>query len=343
MSKPINPAAIGGFTLGALALLVAGLFIFGGGEAFNADKVRFVVFLESSLNGLDVGAPVKMQGVKIGEVKEISLLFDSNSDKLYKPVVIEINRSLLSGSGGSPLPKVVEMSREQLQVHRDRLVANGFRARLEMQSLLTGLLYVDLDTYPDKPPQFANLEYQGLLEIPGIPPTSVELRNTAEEVAQKLRNLPLEQIVQDFADSLREIKSLLASQELKKTQVALANTLEEVETTVHILNRNLEPLLKNTSATAASTDGLVKDTQILIKQLQQDLPQLMAGTDKTLQAATVALQKAEDSLQRVDAAVGPESALTETLLAVKQAARAIRDLGDYLERHPEAVLSGKPD
>lgn len=339
MSKPINPAAIGGFTLGALALLVAGLLIFGGGEAFKADKVRFVVFLESSLNGLDVGAPVKMQGVKIGEVKEISLLFDDKSDKLYKPVVIEINRGLLSGSGGSPLP--AEVSPEQLKAHRDRLVASGFRARLEMQSLLTGLLYVDLDTYPDKPPRFANLEYQGLLEIPGIPPTTVELRNTAEEVAQKLRNLPLDQIVQDFAESLHEIKSLLASEDLKKTQVALANTLEDVESAMHVLNRNLEPLLRNTTATMASTESLVKDTQVMIRQLHAELPQVFKSTDQTLQAATSALLKAEDSLQRVDDAVGPESALTDTLVAVEQAARAIRDLSDYLERHPEALLSGK--
>lgn len=339
MSKPINPAAIGGFTLGALALLVAGLLIFGGGEAFKADKVRFVVFLESSLNGLDVGAPVKMQGVKVGEVKEISLLFDDKSGKLYKPVVIEINRGLLSGSGGLPLPE--EVSREQLKAHRDLLVANGFRARLEMQSLLTGLLYVDLDTYPDKPPRFANLEYQGLLEIPGIPPTTVELRNTAEEVAQKLRNLPLDQIVQDFAESLHEIKSLLASEDLKKTQVALAKTLEDVEVTVQILNRNLEPLMKNTTTTVTSMEGLVKDTQAMINQLHHELPQIFASTDKTLQVAATALQKAEDSLQRVDDAVGPESALTDTLVAVEQAARAIRDLGDYLERHPEALLSGK--
>ena len=339
MSKPISPTAIGGFTLGALGLLVAGLLIFGGGEAFNADKVRFVVFLESSLNGLDIGAPVKMQGVKIGEVKEIALQFDDKRDKLFKPVVLEINRSLLSGTGSSPLPEA--MTVEELKANRDRLVASGFRARLEMQSLLTGLLYVDLDVHPDKPPMFANLEYKGLLEIPGIPATTEELRNTAEEVAQKLRNLPLDQIVQDLAESLKEIKNLLASDDVQKSKVSLTNTLEEVEKTIRIINRNLDPLLQDTGKTLASTNALLEDSRAMVKQLHGDMGPLLINTDKTLNAATAALQQTEQSMQKVGDAVGPESALTASLQAMKEAARAIRDLSDYLERHPEAVLSGK--
>ncbi len=339
MSKPISPTAIGGFTLGALALLVAGLLIFGGGEAFNADKVRFVVFLESSLNGLDVGAPVKMQGVKIGEVKEIALQFDDKRDKLFKPVVLEINRGLLSGTGSSPLPET--MTQEQLKANRDRLVASGFRARLEMQSLLTGLLYVDLDTYPDKPPVFANLEYQGLLEIPGVPPTTQELRNTAEEVAKKLRNLPLDQIVQDLAESLKEIKTLLASEDVQKSKVALTNTLEQVEKTMTILNRNLEPMLSDASKTLSATHALVDDSRLMVNDLHQEMWPLLNNSDQTLTAATAALKTADESLRKVGEAVGPESAMNDSLLALRDAARAIRDLGDYLERHPEALLSGK--
>lgn len=339
MSKPISPTAIGGFTLGALALLIIGLLIFGGGQVFNNDKASFVVYFESSLNNLNVGAPVKMQGVKIGEVKEISLLFDAKTDKLFKPVVIEINRSLLAGQGGLPQQKV--MSKEQLKQHRDRLVAAGYRARLEMQSLLTGLLYVDLDEHPNKPPVFTNLEYRSLLEIPGVPATTEELRDTAEEVVQKLRGLPLDQIVQDLAESLREIKTILASDDIKKSKIALANTLEEVEKTVKILNRNLDPLLTNTNNTVANAGALLADTRTTINQLHQDLGPLLNNTDKTLQAATAALKRADDSLQKVGDAVGPESPLSDSLQAVKDAARAIRDLGDYLERHPEALLSGK--
>lgn len=339
MSKPVNPALIGGFSLGALALFVIALLIFGGGQEFNADKIRFVVYFDSSLNGLEVGAPVKLQGVKIGQVKEIALQFDQKGGKIYKPVVMEIDRNSLTSSGNGPLP--TDMNWEEGKANRDRLVEFGLRARLETQSLLTGLLYVDLNFYPDKPPMFASLAYKQLLEIPSLPTATDELRNTAEEVAQKLRALPLDEIVQDFASSLREIKVLLASEEVKKSQIALAETLVELQKSTKTLNNNLEPILVNADKAILNGNELLKETHTMVQALQKSLPGLVDNSDKTMVAATAALRQAETALKQVDRAVGPDSALTDTLNAFKQAARAIRDLGDYLERHPEALLSGK--
>ncbi|MGY6277211.1 MlaD family protein [Methylomonas sp. MgM2] len=339
MSKPVSPALIGGFTIGALTLLVLALLVFGIGQEFRADKVKYVVYFDSSLNGLEIGAPVKMQGVKIGQVTEISLQVDSKRGKLYKPVVLEIDRSSFLDFSGQELPK--SPSREQLEKGRDRLVKLGMRARLEMQSLLTGLLYVDLNFYPDKPPSFAGLTHDDLLEIPGVPTTTDELKNTAEDFMNKLRAMPLDQIVKDFADSLHEVKELLVSEDVKRSRKALANTLVELDKAAKTLNKNLGPLLKSTDETVVDTNRLIQDAQGMIQDLRKQLPSLLKHTDGTLNAATSALKTAEDSLRHIDDAVGPESALTDTLEAVEQAARAVRDLGDYLERHPEALLSGK--
>ncbi|HEY8036847.1 MAG TPA: MlaD family protein [Methylobacter sp.] len=328
MSKPISPVAIGGFTVGALALLLVALFIFGGGQFLRADKVRFVIFFDSSLNGLDIGAPVKMQGVKVGEVTKIVLELDPKTNKVYKPVVIEIDRKTLTTSEGTAFP--LAMTRKEREANRDGLVAAGFRARLEMQSLLTGLLYIDFDVHRDKPPVFTGLEYQGLLELPAIPTTVDEIRNTAEQVVKKINEMPLEDIVQNLSASLREINNFLASEDVKKSKVALANALEGMEKTVKTLNHNLEPLLVNTNNTMVSTNALIRDFKPIV-----------ANTDKTLTAATAALDRSRDSMAKLDGAVGPESDLTETLEALKDTARSIRNLTDYLERHPEAVLTGK--
>jgi paraquat-inducible protein B len=112
----------------------------------------------------------------------------------------------------------------------------------------------------------------------------------------------------------------------------LANTLEDLEKTVKTLNHNLEPLLVNTNKTMVNTNTLIRDFKPII-----------ANTDKTLTAATAALDRTRDSMTKLGGAVGPESALTETLEALKDAARSVRNLTDYLERHPEAVLTGKDD
>ncbi len=340
MSKPINPTAIGGFTIGALALLIVGLLLFGGGGILKTDKVNYVIFFDTSLNGLEKGAPVKMQGVKIGEVTEIALEMDDKTAKIYKPVTVAIDRTAFTGPGGD-VKMLKTLTRGQRLANRDRLVKAGFRARLETQSLLTGLLYVDIDIYPDKPPLFVNLDYKGIIEFPGIPKTTDEIRDTAEEVVKKLRSMPLDQIVQDFADSLKEIKNLLASEDVRKSRVALAKTLEGVEKTVGTLNKNLEPILKNTEKTIQNTNLLVLDSRAMVRDVHQDIKPILTSADKTLSAATKALSRADDSMRKMGDAIGPESALAETLESLKDASRSIKELTDYLERHPEALISGK--
>lgn len=339
MSKPINPVTIGSFTVGALLLLVIGIFIFGGGQLLNTDKAYFVIFFDSSLNGLEIGAPVKMQGVKIGEVTEINLQLDPKTSKIYKPVVVAINRNSLTFPGGMTIPK--STTHAERRNNRDKLVAAGFRARLETQSLLTGLLYVDIDVYPDKPAALANLDYKGLLEMPGIPTTSDEIRNTAEDVAKKLRALPLDEIVRDFAESLKEIKNLLVSDDVKTSRAALAKTLEGMDKTVNTLNRNLEPMLKDTNKAIQSTNLLMQDSRAMVRDVHQDIKPVLVSLDKTLSVATAALNSAQQSMANMGDAVGPDSALNETLASLKDASRSLKELTDYLERHPESLISGK--
>lgn len=331
MSKPVSPLAIGSFTIGAVLLLIIGIAVFGGGQLFNSDKIRYVIFFDSSLNGLDVGAPVKMQGVKIGEVTEISLLIDPNSAQIYKPVVIDINRNSLAKTDNNAIKggSYAEQVRE-----RDKLVAGGFRARLEMQSLLTGLLYVDFDIYPGKPPIYANLDYKGLPELPGIPTTTDEIRNVAEEIMQKLRDFPVEQMVQDFSNSLKEIQGFLASEDLKESRVVLKNTLVSMEKTMYTLNRNLDRLLKNTDTAMVNTNELVVDLHKELKPLLVSVNQAVAMVDQTLNTT-------RQSMVHLGDAVGPESTFSDTLQSLNEATRSVKNLVDYLERHPESLLSGK--
>lgn len=339
MSKPVNPVAIGGFTVGALALLVVGLLLFGGGKLFNTNKIRYVIFFDSSLNGLDVGAPVKMQGVKIGSVTEISLLVDPSNGKVFKPVVVEIDRHSLLGPGGMPMTG--SLTHEKQLKNRDKLVESGFRARLETQSLLTGLLYVDFDKHPEKPAQLSGVDYQDLIELPCVPTTVDEIRSTAEEVFNKLKQLPLEDMVKSFASTLTDIHNLASSEEMKRSNAALAKSLEEMEKTLATLNQNLGPLLKSTNQTVNDASGLVRDSRAMVQDVHLGMKPVLASAEKSLNTATAALEKAKSALGTVEGAVGPDSSLNETLVALKDTARSIKDLTDYLERHPESLISGK--
>ena len=80
MSKQVSPTLIGSFFLAALGLVIIAIMMFGGGNYFEK-KHQFVLFFhaENNLNGLNVGAPVKLEGVQIGEVKEVALLLDEKT------------------------------------------------------------------------------------------------------------------------------------------------------------------------------------------------------------------------------------------------------------------------
>ena len=57
MSKRANPALIGAFVLGAIALTVAAVVTIGSGHLFR-NTLKFVLYFQGSVNGLEKGSPV---------------------------------------------------------------------------------------------------------------------------------------------------------------------------------------------------------------------------------------------------------------------------------------------
>jgi paraquat-inducible protein B len=153
MPRRFSSTAIGIFVISGLALGVVALAVLGSGSLFRRTH-RFICFFSGSLNGLKVGAAVKVRGVDIGSVSEIRLrptpsegLLKPNAEAINAlPVIIDIDESQLKSRGatGSALKP------QELQ----NLIKRGLRAQLNTESFLTGLLYIDLNLYPDTPNQF---------------------------------------------------------------------------------------------------------------------------------------------------------------------------------------------
>ena len=338
MSKPVNPYTIGSFLVGSLALLISAILIFGGGQ-FLKKKTEFVIFFDSALNGLNVGAPVKLQGVQIGTVKEISLEIDQKAIGITKPVVIEIDPGVIKDSSGQPLHAAMTLN--ERRENAKRLIDAGLKAQLQTQSLLTGLLFVEVDFHHDKPLKLRGLNYKDLPELPAIPTTADQLKNTADEMLAKFRQLPIEDIVKDLAATLKEIRDIATSDDLKKNRAALTKTLNETEILVANLNRDLAPLLNN-------MNGTMTDTRIMVKDFTRDLRPVLISTEKALNHATTALNTAtgvlkesKHTLGSVDALTAPDAPLWQSLEALRDAAQSTKDLTDYLERHPDSIIYGK--
>jgi paraquat-inducible protein B len=136
--------------MSSLALAVTALAVLGSGQLFKQSH-NFICFFQGSVNGLKVGAAVKIRGVEIGSVSAIRLrplpsegqLKPSSYALAPIPVIIDIDESQLKAQGASGAGlRPAELN---------ALVKRGLRAQLQTESLLTGLLYIDLDAHPRAP------------------------------------------------------------------------------------------------------------------------------------------------------------------------------------------------
>src|SRR5262245_35387123 len=207
-----NPAIIGGFIMGAVVLVIAGVIILGSGKLFTA-TITCVMYFEGSLQGLHEGAAVNFRGVKIGSVAAIKMQFDPTDLNIRIPVFVQFPKRPQGG---------MEMLREGVGTSQDALAAligRGLRAQLQTESLLTGLLFVQLDIVPstslEAPPGEPPIDPKtGLLEIPTVPTTLQEVSNTARKALDKLADLPLEQMLHDFEETLSGINRLVNAPEV---------------------------------------------------------------------------------------------------------------------------------
>src|SRR2546430_12077672 len=129
VGRKANQAIIGAFVLGAVLVAVAGVVVLGS-DRFFRHATTFVAYFDGSLEGVDVGAPVTFNGVKIGSVTKLRVLIDPSDASLRTPVFFQIDAGRLRDGTGAKLP-----GRKELP-SLERLVERGLRARLELQSLV---------------------------------------------------------------------------------------------------------------------------------------------------------------------------------------------------------------
>src|SRR5579862_2212839 len=159
--KKTNPTALGLFIVIGLAFAVGGVVLFSSGTLFHT-KVNFIVYFDSSLDGLNPGAPIKFRGVTVGKVEKVLIRHNQAQGDYAMPVIIGIDQNLAQSKSDTEL-QIPSMERMAL------LISHGLRARLNAESLVTGDLYVGLDFVSDAaPPVFHQVkpEYD---EIPSVP------------------------------------------------------------------------------------------------------------------------------------------------------------------------------
>jgi paraquat-inducible protein B len=318
MGKRVSPAVIGAFVVASFAILIVALVVVGSGRMFTK-PIRFICMFQGNLNGLKVGAPVKVRGVQIGTVAAIELrLLPSHGTLrpgirgLRLPVIIDVDRSQLLARGGSG---------EALETAGfDDLIKQGMRAQLATESLLTGLLYIDLDLHPNTPIKYV-LEPGGpYREIPTVQTDLAQLQERLTEVLDKFDKIDFQALVVSITDAANSIKTLTGSPELKAT-------LESLKGTIANLNQAVN-----------SARDLINNANAKVGPLVTDIRESSDEANKTMKETRTALVSLQQTLD-------PNSPLAvhlnQTLDSLTETAQSLGEFTDYLQRNPGALLRGR--
>jgi len=321
MSKKANPTIIGLFFVIGLALGLGGLLIFSSRSLFHP-QFKTIVYFNASLKGLNPGAPVKFRGVNVGSVVDVLIRHNQAANDFSMPVVIAIDKKLAQIK-----------SDEQLRIgdkaHLDQIIGQGLRARLDSESLVTGVLYVALDIIPDaSPPVFHQLnpEYQ---EIPTV---SSDLQQLMASVA----HLNLQGISEKLGGILAHVDVILGQLDMPAINAGVTNLLGSAN---HVVTA---PDLTNSLTSLRRT---LDQADVLVRHVDGRVDPLIDTATNTLSDARRTLADLRVSLQNVSDLLGPDSAvrpgLARALEELGNASRSVADLADFLKRDPNALLVGK--
>lgn len=325
MSEQASKTAIGGFVVGALALMVIGVMIFGSGK-FMEKTNKYILYFDGSVKGLNVGSSVAFRGVNIGSVVDVALRMYPKTMTSQIPVIIE-----------------VEPDRVQIAEGEDRgdparniqgLIERGMRAQLISESLVTGMLMIELDYHPDTPVRLVG-EDKRYPEIPTI-------QSTVSEVTQKVLKLPIEELFSKLVEAVDAIRKVAGDPEITRAIHSLKLGLDDTRILINGLNAQIpsvESMVAEVTTTVKDYDKLAQDIDKYVDPLGSDL-------GEAVKAATSALTQAESTVKNIDENIVSKDSpmhreVQSALKELSAAARAIRVWADYLERHPEALIRGK--
>ncbi|NMC50844.1 MAG: MCE family protein [Desulfovibrio sp.] len=333
MATKTSKTMIGAFVLGAVALGVAAVVVFGSGMFFT-QKYAFIMFFENSVSGLQVGAPVLFRGVPIGMVTDISIDANTESLHFYIPVVVEIESGKVRVTVDRKTQKeqtLLEARKEPPESFLGKLIERGLRAQLVTQSFVTGQLAVALDMMPDTKVRLVG--DSPLPEIPTVP-------SAFEKLTQTLTRLPLETLVDRLTTAVEGIDRLINSPQVQSLPSKLDTTLVEGTDLLRDIREKIDPLAATLDEAITSYAELAKGLDTRTAGLSSAAGKTLANLDATLKEGSAAL----NSIQKLTRSDSPTvTALQGALREIASAARSLRALADYLERHPEALIQGKGD
>jgi len=276
-------------------------------ERAYTKKIKFIMFFQGSVRGLNVGAPVDFNGIKVGSVLDVRLEFDIENAEFLIPVLIEIEPERIIGRGNQEVVTSYE-------ILINKLVERGLRASLQTGNLLTGQLYVGLSMRPDTPIYLIE-EETPYPQLPTIRAADFgSIAQSVERFLNKLDKVDIDKLSLELIKTLEGTSKIFNGPEVQ-------GTLEELQSSLQVF-RGILQKVNNSNLQETINSGHV---------VMEKITETMGTFDETLTEASSVLK--------------PNSPLQYNIIKLsgelEETARSIRSLVDTLERHPQALIFGK--
>lgn len=316
--QPVNHFKVGLFVLLALAATLATAVAFGA-SASRRETLAYHTFFNESVQGLEIGSPVKYRGVTIGIVAAIEIA----PDRRHVDVVAEID--------------VEDVQRLGLTEHDRRgdeavrfVVPADLRMQLQSQGI-TGVKFLALDFFDPETNPPPDLPFETPVNY--IPAAPSLLKNLEDSIVRAVDALPV--VSERIAAAVTRVDGMLARLEERGVADKAIATFDEVNATLAAMRRVVERVEKAQVPDRAART--LEKVDVAVTRLDHVL-QRVDGDEGLVASAT----RATDAFTEVGrSAHGTTRELDATLREVRDAAESVRDLADALERDPDMLLKGR--
>ena len=268
-------------------------------------QISTVAYFQTSVAGVSRGTAVTIFGIQVGYVTDVKFLLDPMTGLAKVRVAMELQPDrVVRSSDFSPGLKPLDV----LQ----RMVDRGMRVDLETSSFITGQKDVALAFEPDAGHAPITLEGDALV-LPTASGGATDILTAASQIMAKVSAIPFDQIGGNLNKLLVTSNETLGGEQVKNALTALSATLTSVQHLVATTDHGLAPTLHELPALTANLQATLRGTNLAITQLNRGY-----GNDSDFQRS-----------------------LGQLMVQANSALRSVKDLADFIDRHPEALLLGR--
>jgi len=313
------------------AAVAVGLAIFLGGDRIHNGRV-FETYFQESVQGLELGAPVKFRGVTLGRVTEIGLA----SSQYFLDQAVDIRRATYRLVY---VRYLIDLGRIGRSTGFDAAINAGLRARLASQGI-TGLSYLELDFVDPQKYPLVPVPWTPKNDlIPSVPSTLAQVQDAAQALLARINAVDLVGLSRSAQNVLDDLHTQLstgdAHQALAEAATLMVTTREAVQ------SADLPGLASELRGTAADLRRVVDNPKI-----GDILAATARATDRLSETAAklpALVADADGAVHRTSNAIADLQAELEPVLRDARAAVAnLREATERLRRYPAGVLLGAP-